>query len=469
MASRKLVVGGSVVVAFALSIVISHPWTGMPQSRRECPLTDSIVVDTPFVTVPTSVIPASGAITHVPEFHDCQRFLLASPVWQIQSLNRLPFVWLVKKTYDSLFAVFASESLSARWRAETTIVVLPPTRDPISGELVVGKATTRITKPDSGVYVLFAEIVSWGGTYDRLGIGRGFNCLYLRGPENPSAKMVQYGKDEPSCASSLMTGEGEQQEQKDLEVNYVPAGAFGPGDFPPVARWDWDSTSKEHFITMRCGTGWCEVGSMRFVGSVAAFDAGSPSGRLRRVSEIRGWYDEQRLAVGPHQLNASSVRAIAVPDSGLDAYTESDFNKHWTPTARIWISEPSETYAEKLNLGVKHPRGAYNQISVCRGVRSDCSGLPDELVCLNQAGAPASASDTLWWARITRAWIGPGSVQLQDTSLAYIAQPTAYRCLKRFDHPELTSTHIPGTVRWRWQAHDETVWMRCAQGCCEVQ
>jgi hypothetical protein len=33
----------------------------------------------------------------------------------------------------------------------------------------------------------------------------------------------------------------------------------------------------------------------------------------------------------------------------------------------------------------------------------------------------------------------------------------------RVDH---SSINVPGAARWRWLDDDETVWFRCAAGCC---
>ncbi|MGH7615226.1 MAG: hypothetical protein ACREMW_14450, partial [Gemmatimonadales bacterium] len=74
-------------------------------------------------------------------------------------------------------------------------------------------------------------------------------------------------------------------------------------------------------------------------------------------------------------------------------------------------------------------------------------------------GVPA---DTTWWARIR----GP-------KTFWWMATPKwKYKCAKRWDHKDLKDAagnpiHIPGAVRWRWRANDETSWVRCDQGCCQ--
>jgi hypothetical protein len=46
------------------------------------------------------------------------------------------------------------------------------------------------------------------------------------------------------------------------------------------------------------------------------------------------------------------------------------------------------------------------------------------------------------------------------------AMATAGFAAQRHPHPGFP---IPGTLRWRWLADDETIWVRCDDGCCQVQ
>ena len=51
---------------------------------------------------------------------------------------------------------------------------------------------------------------------------------------------------------------------------------------------------------------------------------------------------------------------------------------------------------------------------------------------------------------------------------AVVVKPSkevSYRCVYRTDHGTIP---VPGTARWRWVLNDETIWVRCANGCCQV-
>jgi len=224
-------------------------------------------------------------------------------------------------------------------------------------------------------------------------------------------------------------------------------------DYPPVARWDWDAEHHTHYISIRCGEEWCEVGrndlkpSASHAGTVlpdqAIPDVGSPtSHERRRVLEIKGWYDEQRLAVpdGSGLLGASTITGTAFPHPMLDRLQAiSDFDVKWIPAAYVLLDSESGPYKGKLNFDI-----GINRVYLCSGAFTNCSGVS------SGASEPSCASeaDHLWWARILSA---RGDVE--------------YRCVIRRLQ---AGVEFPGTVRWRWDEHDEKFWIRCPQGCCTV-
>jgi hypothetical protein len=44
-----------------------------------------------------------------------------------------------------------------------------------------------------------------------------------------------------------------------------------------------------------------------------------------------------------------------------------------------------------------------------------------------------------------------------------------YFCVHRRGHEDIAGLDIPGIVRWRWALNDETIWIRCLEGCCEAE
>lgn len=381
------------------------------EQRRECPV--PLEIDTAPHTFPprppVTEIPVAGRITNVPEFHDCQRFI-------VDSAGKL--------VYDSLYAIFASFELDTLWSSKD------------------------VSLPEDRAFVA-AEIVSWGGEYRSLGIKPWFNCLLVFGsPSAPQAKMVAMGRNEPDC----LHPQSPPLATRTLAIRPIPSG-YSETDYPAVARWEWDAAAGKQYIGIKCGRAWCQIFERGTTLSPASTYAGS------RVSVIKGWFDEQRLAVGTGTV--SNIKGSIFPHPRLDTYTIDDFRRttwlirrQWVPTAFVALdgTDPDVgSYLTKTNFDptvATSPldMNKLNKIWLCNGSRFQCR-IPSRLNCdWPTAGVP---NDSLWWTKIQ----SPGNV-------------LRYKCVKRHGHDDL-GIHIPGTARWRWLAQDETEWMRCAQGCCE--
>ena len=118
------------------------PSPAVTAGRPECPA-DVILVpaDSGFYT--TTVIAASGPISLVPEFHDCQRFTDSA-----------------RTVYGPMVAIFARNALET----------IP---DPVPGAL----STTSHLPP--GSEQASATILNYDMPYQPLRIEKGINCLYL--------------------------------------------------------------------------------------------------------------------------------------------------------------------------------------------------------------------------------------------------------------------------------------------------
>jgi hypothetical protein len=397
--------------------------------RRECPKEWNW--ETLHVATLGPELSGPGPIQNVPEFHDCQRFLVMNTV-----TNEL--------RYDSLFAIFATDRpgrLDTLALLDTLSPSMEARRDSVQ-RLAGFEATDALPS---------AEIWADGNDYDPLGIGAGFNCLYLyRQGGRWAAKMVQFHGTERDCsrpADPTMIG----PDVKDLDVSET---GHGLGTVPKVARWDWDDRQQQHLIGIYCGTAWCEVAPTGINGPPSYLARLSNSSTLppglKKVFGIKGWYDEQYLATLP----AAGTRArptvlvgTIIPDPSLGEISDTaSFAGRWVRAAQVALRVPGSTpnpYYDKLNLShtEQNTNARLNLIELCHG--KTCEGLPNVNQC--------SGYDD-WWARITRA---------DDGNLMY-------RCVERCDMQNL-NIPIPGTARWRWLADDERTWMRCAQGCCEMQ
>ncbi len=386
--------------------------------RPECP-SDSFainVIDTlrsrkgNVVTQARTVtrIGIAGPISTVPEFHDCQQFIRGDG-------------------YLRLYAIFARFHLEMLADSLDTLPYTPAKR---------AKAA--------------AEIYSDGERYTWLGVEPSFNCLYVyRVLKDWRATMVPKGAHEDDCLSDLVdpATQGTQ-----LEVHRVTPSAE-PRAYPPVARWDWDRQSGWQYVGIMCGAGWCDIGPKGFTSSPALLAGGPPFdpilgvtpslGLTKHVYEVKGWYDEQRLAAvaSGGGLQPGAAQGIIIPNPVLGQLNNpSDFHQSsgtpWVHVAYVLLTG-SSPYSSKLRL-----QSGWNKIYLCYGAAAAC-GVPPEAQTCSPGG--------MWWALIKP---------------PHWWQRKTYRCVTQRLHPGIV---ISATVRWRWLMNDETGWIRCVQnGCCQV-
>lgn len=422
-----------VVLLAAIPVVI---WACRRPVALECPDHDVRIRSARDTTLFVTEVPLAGPLTNIVEFHDCQRLISLSDgraygplvgIWVSRALDRLP---------DSLGqvnpAIPASAGLS-KLAASDTISDLGP---------AVPSA--------AGTGLAFVEIYAWDDGYRPLGIDRGWNCLYLfpaGSGRRYVARMVPT-EDENSC---LIPAGADTIGGTPLNVFPVTMPGLGPKDYPMVGRWEWNRRkgAEHQYIGIGCGTSWCEITDQTMRPDSPRHSIGStPGAAERRVWEVAGWYDEQQLAVSGtgNVLVPAHFKGTAIPDPGLDTLENTEaFDGKWVPVAEVSLEAESPAYVSKLNfhrgaLPSGTPARSTTRVYMCMhrcdfsdGAAPACKHPPE--------GEP-------WWAKI----VSRGSVQ--------------YRCVTRTPHEGMG--HLPGTARWRWMNKDETLWVRCTQGCCQV-
>ena len=342
-------------VAFAamgLTLVVvsckpTSPPPGTAGARPECPA-EVILVPSDSGLYSTTVIAASGPISLVPEFHDCQRFTDSA-----------------RTGYGSMVAIFARNALET----------IP---DPVPG---APSTTSHILL--AGSEQASATILNYDLPYQPLRIEKGISCLYLYSLNAVWQARIVPVKSDQACLQPMdPAGPG-----ADLRVD-VLAGAPGI-DIPPVARWDWDVAVGQHYIGIRCGTRWCEVynPSQPSLKSSASYQGS-------RLVAAKGWYDEQYLAVpqGPDLVPGAALGTI-FPVGDLAGAVEANFDKIWRQVALVSLSSASAEYKAKFNFVVGPAPHGQSAISLCRGDVQSC--LPAAATvneCDNQSDP--------WWAKI---------------------------------------------------------------------
>jgi hypothetical protein len=328
---------------------------------------------TPGVTYRHIVEIAQG-ISTVPEFHDCQRFVTRSPGGQ--------------PIYGALYAVFAAKTL-----ADQTF------------------------DPDTSAFAA-AEVYTRRGEYPGLGIKPGFNCLYLSKANGWKAFMVSVGLNDDTVCKPRMSL-AQRLGATSLRVTRHVYGNMKPNEYPGVTRWDMDQAG-HYYITMRCGAGWCDVGLEEPARASRALTLGDGiSEPERRVRTIKGWYDQQVLAIpSGENVRPQAIVGTVIPVPGL-----ADLPFDATTYLQVATIEIGDIPQYKSKLGLK------------RGTN---------LLFMRGEG---------------------------DNWDAYVQAPDGekkYLKAHRHGH-EGQGFNIPGTVRWRWLSKDETIWVRCLEGCCQVQ
>ncbi len=471
-------------------------------------------------TVSTVVGPGglslSGPRTNIPEFNDCQKLIVQGAegpqyaglvaifaAFKLDSIGASikwdSLTWASKSaavatvsasgvvtgvTVDTTFVV-ATPTLNPARQAQVLVDVVPgPNGGPLppvpvspssvaSVTLHVGESVQLVADPNVATQQTLpaAEIYDYGDEYAPLGIKPNFNCLYLYydGTGAIRAKMVPVSSLSNQWDACLTAVDPSNASIVGTPLDVIRTPGAAPDDVPSVARWDWDDEHQQQTIGIRCGSAWCEVGTPGFQRSQSYSVEPGTSSQVARVVTVKGWYDEQLLAVNSPTVapaRPSSVRGTIIPDPELGFRTKGSFRHTWIPVAYAALSVGAndartvEYYYKKLHfepVPVSGSLRSLNGLQACFGTRGECN-VPIAALKLNVCG-PESAYYGI--VRYRRMWT-------KITSAT--SRTDAYRCNKRRYDPLMPpSMTIPATARWRWVLSDETVWNDCVEGCCESE
>jgi hypothetical protein len=427
----SLVVAGSLFVACRSPRVglreCPHDWVQLPRDQKD---------EHAGMVTPGSGLPLVGSITNVPEFHDCQRLLIDGG-----------------KKFGPLVAIFASESLGVlderlaelRQKHNARIAdALKEGGDTSALPMQIGKAGALVYNLDNA-------------DYPQLGIKSGHNCLVLWYSFTFEWRAALEPVSDP--AKCLQVFDVRMLNVAELKVvPRNPKGIVANAAYAPVTRWDWDPSNGGHqYVGLKCGPAWCEVGDLDFT-PVPSYGEGVPVADPMQL--IKGWYDEQVLAV-PRKwwfgLEPGPVKGIVFPAPEAVGKPWTDYNGQWVPTAYVALNGTSQRYKDVFNFDETPPNATFSQMNklvFCFGKKAICK-IPSPgtaNVKVSKCVVDVGPLEERWWLRIDAATSGR----------------TIYRCVTRYSLSNLP-VPIPPTARWRWIADDETVWKECIQGCCEAE
>ena len=382
-------------------------------------------------------VSVADPIRDIPEYHDCQRLVQpmtpetagASPpgsggpsVESAVASLRESMGEPSPETYGPLVAIYASARL-----------------DSIAADLLLAARERKASGGSAERGVAAAHIYDWESIpYAPLGIRPGHNCLFLYGPiATPSAFLLPV-TDPGVCKRhppADTTGAVPLRVMVRKHSNFVKA-----AQYPAVARWVTD-LARHTWIAIGCGAAMCLVGpdDGGTSGAPPAWGTEPPVTSIpasllatRSRYAIYGWYDQQRLwhlrSDGTPAPMGSPARVVPVETLGQINDTLK-FAGKWIHVATIWLDHEDSTYKSKLNL-----HAGENRL----------------YLTLFRSGKRRG-----WWADIEPGSTMPNSLR--------------FHVVRRGHEHHLPKVMIPATARWRWMRNDETIWTRCAAGCCEVQ
>ncbi|WKW12234.1 hypothetical protein Strain138_001517 [Pseudogemmatithrix spongiicola] len=350
----------------------------------------------------------AGVGAHVPELNDCQRLVLGNEQDGY--------------TYGDIAGVFVNKDGGTYTDAS-------------------------LSTPRALALVYFP----YGGKYDPLHLTAELSCIWVQRTRQGYDAWVRAASEDHDC---LDTATAANDKSLTLAVRATKPQAASrtlPDTLYNVVRWDWDPVTSTQFVSVRCGDSWCEIGQEGFGGSRSHVD-GLPTAAIAfNALRVKGYYDEQYLAEWRNdRLVVGRNRGTIFPTAQLAAFAA---NKptigEWIPVAEINMAPEVGQYEHMLNLVGNSERlvaGPRAIVSLCLGDGRSCAPIKNEVI-LNESSCPPT-EDGRWYARIER----PGGAR--------------YFCVKHRSHPP--GFYIPPVVRWRWREDDETIWIRCFGGCCEV-
>jgi hypothetical protein len=274
-------------------------------------------------------------------------------------------------------------------------------------------------------------------SYTAFNLSVGFNCVYAQyvGGVGYQAYVIPPVTGPTPCPASPANPGTPYVVLEDTPFTTPPR----PGEVPNVARFH-EGTERglqrpRAFFGFKCGTRWCMVLPPNTRPDPLPHNGAVPK-ELRWV--VRGWHDAQHLSVvdrPDERIKYSSENpATVAPGEGAAIDGLENFEGRWVHAATVHFrNNPTH---QKYTGGWKFHAGM------------------NEVYIQKERGSNR-------WA---------GRVKLRDGWCGAFWWLMGDRCYKDLsvDRADHNKPDIPATARFRWDEHDEGVWVRCDDGCCKV-
>lgn len=272
--------------------------------------------------------------------------------------------------------------------------------------------------------------------YRRLALNPGVNCLWLANPAGSPTGWTAYVTRGDALEGCRRPEEPSAGAPPIPSLSVVASGSmeFGHADYPAVARISEARFSPpdvfgQPLIGVKCLAAWCEIGPTGFQPRAVL---GGATGRFER---IKGWHDEQLLAMETGGSLRPAVRATIIPDRSLERYGVRSFL-------------PTDRSAANWNV---------NWVAVATIV---LHGVP-----------PAESKYARWGLRQGENYlflrrVGPDLER--DWQMSVVHQSGGQRHIwTNVTREPHTDVLVPPTARWRFASFDpQGVWVRCGEACC---
>ncbi|HUF68763.1 MAG TPA: hypothetical protein VMM79_08890 [Longimicrobiales bacterium] len=274
-----------------------------------------------------------------------------------------------------------------------------------------------------GIRVAFVQRLA-GADYANLRLDRDSACIYVAAPDPAEGRDWRAAVIE--CSGPVVNWPDVPDDRK-LRVNrltYPGHPQFNFVDYPPVARWEWDTEDSVQAYGFKCGSGWCLAGVKRPVVDMTEY--GSTPEEI-----IHGYRDEQFLADSTH----------AVPSNGWPSGIWAVLVPH--PRLRV-VTKARMKAAGGFPAGVVHVRGldpTGNEHATRKYVAK-------------YGFDPSGGTDVV-------------RIFFSDTSGVSIRRGANEVKTRQMVYRNLGVPPFPA-VRWAWSLRDEDQWWPCPEGCCET-